>query len=111
MEAEIDLNHALLIVGIAAACLCLFFLMMVCFLSPHCPLNRCVPCAPRYDELDEYEEDPKCKSSGGFVYMKKDQSVVEDPGFSLKGSNNSSRCIYILYFGLPQENLTEFKIS
>ena len=67
MEGEIDLNQALLVVGIAAACLCLFFLMMVCFLSPHCPLNRCLPCAPKYDELDEYEEDSKCKWTDGFV--------------------------------------------
>ena len=67
MDGEIDLNQALLVVGIAAACLCLFFLMMVCFLSPHCPLNRCLPCAPKYDELDEYEEDSKCKWTHGFV--------------------------------------------
>ena len=83
MEGEIDLNQALLVVGIAAACLCLFFLMMVCFLSPHCPLNHCLPCAPKYDELDEYEEDSKCKWTDGFVCTHRERWSVSGGGFRI----------------------------
>ena len=61
MEDMIDAGEALLVIAITAGCFCVFFLIMVCFLGPHCFLNRCLPFAPRYDECDEYEGLPAAR--------------------------------------------------